>query len=73
MRGKYEEEEAVFAGESNQTVCVLDASTFVGYWILKKLLVTGYKVHAAVQKNGNIYNVCHLYIYLCLFEVVGAM
>lgn len=58
MGGKYEEEEAVFAGEfteeNNQTVCVLDASTFVGYWILKKLLVNGYKVHAAVQKNGNI-------------------
>nr|GMD28794.1 cinnamoyl-CoA reductase-like SNL6 [Ipomoea batatas] len=56
MGGKYEEEEAVFAGEfteeNNQIVCVLDASTFVGYWILKKLLVNGYKVHAAVQKNG---------------------
>ncbi|KAL3824679.1 hypothetical protein ACJIZ3_020708 [Penstemon smallii] len=34
------------------TVCVLDASTYVGFWILKKLLNRGYKVHAAVRKNG---------------------
>ncbi|KAL2481079.1 NAD(P)-binding Rossmann-fold superfamily protein [Abeliophyllum distichum] len=34
------------------TVCVVDASTYVGFWILKKLLIRGYKVHAAVQKNG---------------------
>ncbi|KAL2502404.1 cinnamoyl-CoA reductase-like SNL6 [Forsythia ovata] len=36
------------------TVCVVDASTYVGFWILKKLLIRGYRVHAAVQKNGKI-------------------
>lgn len=53
MWDKEEVEEAVLVGEENQqTVCVLDASTFVGYWISKKLLLKGYTVHAAVQKNG---------------------
>ncbi|KAL5538876.1 hypothetical protein UlMin_044192 [Ulmus minor] len=33
-------------------VCVLDASTYVGFWILKGLLSRGYPVHAAIQKNG---------------------
>ncbi|KAK3221612.1 hypothetical protein Dsin_008637 [Dipteronia sinensis] len=33
-------------------VCVLDASTYVGFWILKGLLNRGYIVHAAIQKNG---------------------
>ncbi|KAF2310358.1 hypothetical protein GH714_007971 [Hevea brasiliensis] len=33
-------------------VCVLDASTYVGFWILKGLLNRGYTVHAATQKNG---------------------
>lgn len=33
-------------------VCVLDASTYVGFWILKGLLSRGYTVHAAIQKNG---------------------
>ncbi|XP_022888097.1 cinnamoyl-CoA reductase-like SNL6 [Olea europaea var. sylvestris] len=33
-------------------VCVVDASTYVGFWILKKLLIKGYRVHAAIQKNG---------------------
>ncbi|KAA8535401.1 hypothetical protein F0562_030444 [Nyssa sinensis] len=42
-------------GNINQekpTVCVLDASTYVGFWILKGLLDRGYTVHAAVRKNG---------------------
>lgn len=33
-------------------VCVLDASTYVGFWILKGLLSRGYTVHAAIQENG---------------------
>ncbi|KAF3452887.1 hypothetical protein FNV43_RR03320 [Rhamnella rubrinervis] len=33
-------------------VCVLDASTYVGFWILKGLLSRGYTVHAAFQENG---------------------
>ncbi|CAN8284065.1 unnamed protein product [Cochlearia groenlandica] len=32
--------------------CVLDASTYVGFWILKRLLNKGYSVHAAIRKNG---------------------
>jgi len=32
--------------------CVLDASTYVGFWILKRLLTRGYSVHAAIRKNG---------------------
>ncbi|XP_050373328.1 cinnamoyl-CoA reductase-like SNL6 [Argentina anserina] len=36
------------------TVCVLDASTYVGFWILKGLLARGFIVHAATQKNGEI-------------------
>ncbi|KAG7567473.1 NAD(P)-binding domain superfamily [Arabidopsis thaliana x Arabidopsis arenosa] len=31
--------------------CVLDASTYVGFWILKRLLTRGYSVHAAIRKN----------------------
>ncbi|CAH9093215.1 unnamed protein product [Cuscuta europaea] len=54
MQGK--EIEVAYMGEESeeylQTVCVLDASTFVGYWILKKLLLKGYTVHAAVQDTG---------------------
>ncbi|XP_015583419.2 cinnamoyl-CoA reductase-like SNL6 [Ricinus communis] len=38
--------------ESLPSVCVLDASTYVGFWILKGLLSRGYTVHAAVQKNN---------------------
>ncbi|GLT97591.1 hypothetical protein SLE2022_151480 [Rubroshorea leprosula] len=34
------------------TVCVLDASTYVGFWILKGLLSRGYTVRAAIQKRG---------------------
>ncbi|KAF4390167.1 hypothetical protein G4B88_005085 [Cannabis sativa] len=33
-------------------ICVLDASTYVGFWILKGLLSRGYTVHAAIQRNG---------------------
>lgn len=33
-------------------VCVIDASTYVGFWILNNLLSKGYRVHAAVQNNG---------------------
>ncbi|KAL4181997.1 hypothetical protein AMTRI_Chr12g240270 [Amborella trichopoda] len=35
-----------------EPVCVLDASTYVGFWILKGLLHRGYTVHAAIQNNG---------------------
>ncbi|KAI8011916.1 Cinnamoyl-CoA reductase-like SNL6 [Camellia lanceoleosa] len=38
--------------DEKPTVCVLDASTYVGFWILKRLLSKGYTVHAATQKNG---------------------
>ncbi|KAJ4958690.1 hypothetical protein NE237_025801 [Protea cynaroides] len=34
------------------SVCVLDASSYVGYWILKGLLNRGYNVHAAILSNG---------------------
>ena len=37
------------------TVCVLDASTYVGFWILKRLLSRGYTVHAALQKKGKCF------------------
>ncbi|XXG58506.1 hypothetical protein AAC387_Pa04g0806 [Persea americana] len=33
-------------------ICVLDASSYLGFWILKGLLSRGYSVHAAVQNNG---------------------
>lgn len=33
-------------------ICVLDASNYVGFWILKGLLSRGYEVHAAIQKHG---------------------
>ncbi|CAA6662260.1 unnamed protein product [Spirodela intermedia] len=32
-------------------VCVLDASSYVGFWILKKLLSKGYKVHAGLRRK----------------------
>ncbi|VVB10970.1 unnamed protein product [Arabis nemorensis] len=38
--------------KSTSCCCVLDASTYVGFWILKKLLSRGYSVHAAIRKNG---------------------
>ncbi|XP_058113944.1 cinnamoyl-CoA reductase-like SNL6 [Magnolia sinica] len=33
-------------------ICVLDASSYVGFHILEELLHRGYNVHAAVQSNG---------------------
>ncbi|MQL91553.1 hypothetical protein Taro_024165 [Colocasia esculenta] len=33
------------------TVCVLDASSYVGFWILKGLLSRGYRVHAALRSR----------------------
>ncbi|KAM7267524.1 hypothetical protein ACFE04_009690 [Oxalis oulophora] len=38
--------------QQKPTVCVLDASTYVGFWILKTLLNKAYTVHAAIQNNG---------------------
>ncbi|XP_052198664.1 cinnamoyl-CoA reductase-like SNL6 [Diospyros lotus] len=38
--------------QKKPTVCVLDASTYVGFWILEGLLSKGYTVHGAIQKNG---------------------
>jgi GDP-D-mannose dehydratase len=38
--------------KSTSCCCVLDASTYVGFWILKKLLSRGYSVHAAIRRNG---------------------
>eukprot|EP01018_Ginkgo_biloba_P014679 Gb_01297 [translate_table: standard] len=37
--------------ERGKTVCVVDASTYVGLWIVKGLVLRGYTVHAAFQ-NG---------------------
>lgn len=37
--------------DEKPVVCVLDASTYVGFWILKGLLSRGYSVHAAIQSN----------------------
>ena len=39
-------------GNKKPSVCVLDASTYVGFWILKELMSRGYTIHAATQKNG---------------------
>ncbi|GAB2291523.1 hypothetical protein Dimus_025776 [Dionaea muscipula] len=39
-------------GVEKPTVCVLDASNYVGFWILKGLLRRGYAVHAALQLHG---------------------
>ncbi|KAG9456073.1 hypothetical protein H6P81_000581 [Aristolochia fimbriata] len=39
--------------QQKPTVCVLDASSYVGFWILKGLVSRGYWVHAAVLSNGN--------------------
>ncbi|CAN1166888.1 Cinnamoyl-CoA reductase-like SNL6 [Linum perenne] len=32
-------------------VCVLDASSYVGFWVLKGLISRGYSVHAAIQNK----------------------
>ncbi|KAM7472871.1 hypothetical protein LguiA_011054 [Lonicera macranthoides] len=48
MKGLIEGEKGI----ERPTVCVLDAYTYVGFWILKGLLIKGYSVHAAIQKNG---------------------
>lgn len=37
--------------DQSHPVCVLDASTYVGFWVLKGLLNRGYAVHAALQIN----------------------
>lgn len=36
----------------SKTVCVVDASTYVGLWIVKGLLLRGYDVHAATFQRG---------------------
>ncbi|PSS08211.1 Cinnamoyl-CoA reductase-like [Actinidia chinensis var. chinensis] len=46
------EAKTVNMDQEKLTVCVLDASTYVGFWVLKGLLSKGYPVHAAIQKNG---------------------
>ncbi|RWR81730.1 cinnamoyl-CoA reductase 1 [Cinnamomum micranthum f. kanehirae] len=33
-------------------ICVLDASSYLGFWILKGILSRGHSIHAAVQNNG---------------------
>lgn len=48
-------------------VCVLDASTYVGFWILKGLLSRGYTVHAAIQRNGKIFFLLVKLSYLLIF------
>ncbi|XP_057514189.1 cinnamoyl-CoA reductase-like SNL6 isoform X2 [Actinidia eriantha] len=45
------EAKTVNMDQEKLTVCVLDASTYVGFWVLKGLLSKGYPVHAAIQKN----------------------
>lgn len=37
---------------SKPILCVLDASSYVGFWVTKGLLNKGYPVHAAVQNTG---------------------
>ncbi|XP_039019139.1 cinnamoyl-CoA reductase 1-like [Hibiscus syriacus] len=39
-------------GSRKAIICVLDASTYVGFWILKGLLGKGYTVHAAQIKGS---------------------
>ncbi|XP_010526323.1 PREDICTED: cinnamoyl-CoA reductase-like SNL6 [Tarenaya hassleriana] len=39
-------------GQEKPTCCVLDASTYAGFWILKRLLARGHLVHAAIRKDG---------------------
>ncbi|PIN02603.1 Flavonol reductase/cinnamoyl-CoA reductase [Handroanthus impetiginosus] len=46
------EENMMNKDEKEDIVCVLDASTYVGFWLVKKLLVKGYKVHATIRRNG---------------------
>ncbi|XP_057514188.1 cinnamoyl-CoA reductase-like SNL6 isoform X1 [Actinidia eriantha] len=46
------EAKTVNMDQEKLTVCVLDASTYVGFWVLKGLLSKGYPVHAAIQKNA---------------------
>ncbi|XP_058227245.1 cinnamoyl-CoA reductase-like SNL6 isoform X2 [Rhododendron vialii] len=49
-----ESERANGTDPEKPTVCVLDSSTYVGFWVLRGLLSNGYTVHAAVQINGKI-------------------
>lgn len=35
----------------SKTLCVVDASTYVGLWIVKGLLLRGYEVHAAIFQS----------------------
>ncbi|KAF7154285.1 hypothetical protein RHSIM_Rhsim01G0016100 [Rhododendron simsii] len=49
-----ESERANGTDPEKPTVCVLDSSTYVGFWVLRGLLSKGYTVHAAVQRNGKI-------------------
>lgn len=46
--------EAEGASKMDHPVCVLDASTYVGFWVLKGLLSRGFRVHAAMQTNGQL-------------------
>uniref|UniRef100_A0A7N0VFY0 NAD-dependent epimerase/dehydratase domain-containing protein n=1 Tax=Kalanchoe fedtschenkoi TaxID=63787 RepID=A0A7N0VFY0_KALFE len=48
MMIRQEEEEG---GSKRQVVCVLDASSYVGFWVLKGLLQKGYIVHAGVLQH----------------------
>ncbi|CDP02864.1 unnamed protein product [Coffea canephora] len=47
------EVEVMASKDHEKAVCVLDASTYVGFWVVKKLLLKGYMVHAALQNSGD--------------------
>jgi hypothetical protein len=53
-RKKKQRDQSAPMDHEKTTVCVLDASTYVGFWILKGLLSRGYRVHAAIQKQGKL-------------------
>jgi len=40
---------------NGKVVCVMDASSYVGLWIVQGLLQRGYSVHATVQRDASMF------------------
>lgn len=63
-----ESERAIGTDPEKPTVCVLDSSTYVGFWVLRGLLSKGYTVHAAVQTDGKISSLSLSLCTVCVFR-----
>ncbi|PKU72635.1 Dihydroflavonol-4-reductase [Dendrobium catenatum] len=49
------------------TVCVTGATSYIGSWLVQKLLHRGYIVHATLRNLGNIISYLHRSVAISFF------